>query len=112
MDKENGEKVIFQDLTPQLSALRLILFLDERSYTMKKIIIVVSLVCLFVFTAVSAFSCTVFRLKANDGSIMVGRSMEFAVDLKYDAFVKQWGQVLKYQFLCFNWKKFRSKERA
>jgi len=31
-----------------------------------------------------ADSCTVFPLKANDGSIIVGRSMEFAVDLKYD----------------------------
>ena len=28
-----------------------------------------------------------FRLKADDGSIVVGRSMEFAVDLKYDAIV-------------------------
>jgi len=72
MDKENGEKVIFQ---PDPTAL----FLDERSYTMKKIIIVVSLVCLFVLTAGSE---------------------------------KQWGQVLKYQFLYFSWKKFRSKERA
>jgi choloylglycine hydrolase len=32
-------------------------------------------------------SCTVFRLKSDDGTIMIGRSMEFAVDLKYDAIV-------------------------
>ncbi len=43
--------------------------------------------CLFVLSATSASSCTVFRLKANDGSIIVGRSMEFAFDLKYDAVV-------------------------
>ncbi len=34
-----------------------------------------------------AEACTVFRLKAGDGSLVVGRSMEFAVDLKYDAVV-------------------------
>jgi choloylglycine hydrolase len=54
---------------------------------MKKIMIIVSVACLFVLSAFSADSCTVFRLKANDGSIIVGRSMEFAVDLKYDAVV-------------------------
>lgn len=54
---------------------------------MKKIMIVVSVACLFVLSASSSNACTVFRLKANDGSIIVGRSMEFAVDLKYDAVV-------------------------
>jgi choloylglycine hydrolase len=54
---------------------------------MKKIMIIISVACLFVLSASSADSCTVFRLKANDGSIVVGRSMEFAVDLKYDAVV-------------------------
>lgn len=34
-----------------------------------------------------ADSCTAFRLQAGDGSILVGRSMEFAVDMKYDAIV-------------------------
>jgi len=29
-------------------------------------------------------ACTVFRLKAKDGSMIVARSMEFGVDLKYD----------------------------
>jgi choloylglycine hydrolase len=54
---------------------------------MKKIMMVVSVICLFVLSASSSDSCTVFRLKANDGSIIVGRSMEFAVDLKYDVIV-------------------------
>jgi len=40
--------------------------------------------CLFAFCPSSGDSCTVFRLKADDGSIIVGRSMEFAVDLQYD----------------------------
>ena len=53
--------------------------------TMKKIMIVVFAAFLFVLSGTFADSCTVFRLKANDGSIVVGRSMEFAVDLKYDA---------------------------
>lgn len=35
----------------------------------------------------SADACTVFGLKAGDGSVLVGRSMEFAIDLKYDAVV-------------------------
>ena len=54
---------------------------------MKKTMIVAFAACLFVLSASSVDSCTVFRLKANDGSIIVGRSMEFAVDLKYDAIV-------------------------
>ncbi len=54
---------------------------------MKKVMIVVFVACLFVLSVSSADSCTVFRLKANDGTIIVGRSMEFAVDLKYDAIV-------------------------
>jgi choloylglycine hydrolase len=56
--------------------------------TMKKIMMVVVFAAfLFVLSGTFADSCTVFRLKANDGSIVVGRSMEFAVDLKYDAIV-------------------------
>ena len=55
---------------------------------MRKIIMIfVAVAYLFVLSPLSADSCTVFRLKANDGSIIVGRSMEFAVDLKYDAIV-------------------------
>ncbi len=34
-----------------------------------------------------ADSCTVFRLKAGDGSMIIGRSLEFGVDMKYDAIV-------------------------
>ncbi len=37
------------------------------------------------FSEVSA--CTVFRMTAKDGSIMLSRSMEFAVDLHYDLIV-------------------------
>ena len=54
---------------------------------MKKIMIVVFIACLFALSSSYTDACTVFRLKANDGSIIVGRSMEFAVDLKYDAVV-------------------------
>lgn len=34
-----------------------------------------------------ALACTVFRLTAKDGSIMIARSMEFAVDLHYDLII-------------------------
>jgi choloylglycine hydrolase len=55
---------------------------------MRKIIMIfVTAACLFALFPSSADSCTVFRLNANDGSIIVGRSMEFALDLKYDAVV-------------------------
>ncbi|MBW2559094.1 MAG: choloylglycine hydrolase family protein [Deltaproteobacteria bacterium] len=55
---------------------------------MRKIIMIfVAVACLFVLSPLPADSCTVFRLKAADGSIIVGRSMEFAIDLKYDAIV-------------------------
>ena len=54
---------------------------------MKKIIFFVTVTYLFVLSPLSADSCTVFQLKANDGSIIVGRSMEFAVDMKYDVIV-------------------------
>lgn len=39
------------------------------------------------FLSPSTNACTVFRLKADDGSLLVTRSMEFAVDLKYDVVV-------------------------
>lgn len=54
---------------------------------MKKIISFVIVACVLALSPLSANSCTVFRLKANDGSIVIGRSMEFALDLKYDAIV-------------------------
>ena len=43
--------------------------------------------CTLAITTPSADACTVFRLKADDGSLLVARSMEFAVDLKYDIVV-------------------------
>jgi choloylglycine hydrolase len=49
--------------------------------------ILFTVTCLFILSPSFAGACTVFRLKAGDGSIVVGRSMEFAVDLKYDAIV-------------------------
>ena len=52
-----------------------------------KIVINVIVGCLFLLSPLSADSCTVFRLMANDGSTIVGRSMEFSVDLKYDVVV-------------------------
>ena len=55
---------------------------------MRKIIVMFfSVLCMFSLVPWPADSCTAFRLKANDGSIIVGRSMEFAVDLKYDVVV-------------------------
>ncbi|MBN2224536.1 MAG: choloylglycine hydrolase family protein [Deltaproteobacteria bacterium] len=50
-------------------------------------ILVVAILCLFLSSPLPAYSCTVFRLKATDGTIIVGRSMEFALDLKYDIIV-------------------------
>ena len=47
----------------------------------------ITILCWVGWSPFPAESCTVFRLKAGDGTIMVGRSMEFAVDLKYDAIV-------------------------
>ncbi len=55
---------------------------------MQKIIMIfVSVAYLSVLSPSCADSCTVFRLKANDGSIIAVRSMEFAVDLQYDVIV-------------------------
>jgi len=45
-------------------------------------------ILLLVLTGISeVFSCTIFRMKAKDGNITIGRSMEFGVDLKYDLIV-------------------------
>ncbi len=48
--------------------------------------ILLAFVFLFVFalTAIPANACSIFRLQADDGTIIVGRSMEFAADLQYD----------------------------
>jgi len=39
----------------------------------------------------SSFACTDFQVKAEDGSIVIGRSMEFAMDVKSTIFVKSRG---------------------
>jgi choloylglycine hydrolase len=51
---------------------------------MKKNHLVSLLVLVLLLAFNNAVPCTIFRLKAADGSIIVARSMEFAVDLKYD----------------------------
>lgn len=43
--------------------------------------------CAMVSVGSSAQACTIFRVTADDGSIIVARSMEFAVDMKYDIVV-------------------------
>ena len=50
-------------------------------------VVLVTILCLVLSSSLPADSCTVFRLKADDGTIIVGRSMEFAVDMKYDVIV-------------------------
>jgi choloylglycine hydrolase len=40
----------------------------------------------------SAFACTDFQLKANDGAVIVGRSMEFELDLQSRLFVHPRGE--------------------
>lgn len=49
--------------------------------------LIISLVFLTMISFTDIFSCTIFRMKAKDGNIMIGRSMEFGVDLKYDLIV-------------------------
>ncbi|MCX6307120.1 MAG: linear amide C-N hydrolase [Bacteroidetes bacterium] len=51
----------------------------------KLIIFLLSLTSLIAVN--ESFACTVFRLKATNGNITLGRSMEFGVDLKYDLIV-------------------------
>ena len=53
-----------------------------------KIIHVLTICIVFCLLGITdTFSCTVFRLKAKDGSMIVARSMEFGVDLHYDMIV-------------------------
>jgi choloylglycine hydrolase len=42
---------------------------------------------LLLAAASGSTACTIFRMKAKDGNITIGRSMEFGVDLKYDLIV-------------------------
>jgi choloylglycine hydrolase len=37
-----------------------------------------------IFTANSSFACTDFQINATDGTVVIGRTMEFAIDLKSD----------------------------
>jgi choloylglycine hydrolase len=48
---------------------------------------VLSMFCTLLVAAQSSDACTVFRLKASDGSMIVARSMEFGIDLHYDLVV-------------------------
>ena len=64
------------------------LTIRRKEYTMRKTkMMFFTILWMFLLSPLPADSCTVFRLKAHDGTIIVGRSMEFAVDLKYDAIV-------------------------
>lgn len=53
----------------------------------RTIIVLVAFLLLPVSSVPPADSCTVFRLKAGDGSMTVGRSCEFGLDMKYDVIV-------------------------
>jgi len=50
-------------------------------------LMLIAVLSLFLLSRLPADSCTVFQLKAGDGALIVGRSMEFAADLKYDIIV-------------------------
>jgi len=49
--------------------------------------LVLLLLSLFLIASFDTNACTVFRLKAADGSMIVTRSMEFGVDLHYDLII-------------------------
>ena len=64
-------------------ARRGLLFRRRKEHILQKIIIIfVVVACMLALSPLSADACTAFRLKAKDGSIIVGRSMEFVVDLR------------------------------
>jgi choloylglycine hydrolase len=52
--------------------------------------ILVFIVCLFITNP--SFACTDFQIKAEDGSVVVGRTMEFAVDLNSSVLAVPRGQ--------------------
>ncbi|MFA5840288.1 MAG: choloylglycine hydrolase family protein [Candidatus Margulisiibacteriota bacterium] len=56
---------------------------------MKKILLALVLIAL---TAPLTFACTDFQVKAKDGTVVVGRSMEFPLDLKSKVYVVPRGQ--------------------
>lgn len=51
---------------------------------MRKALLIFSILGSLVLSCRPASACTAFRLTAKDGTIIATRSMEFAVDLKYD----------------------------
>jgi len=53
----------------------------------KSLILLSAILCILSMQSNFSNACTIFRLKAKDGSLMVTRSMEFGVDLKYDIVV-------------------------
>ena len=62
--------------------------------------------CIIILAALSfipqtTFACSDFQLKAKDGSVVIGRSMEFPVDLKSEICVVPRGH-MKYGFLAIN----------
>ncbi len=67
---------------------------------MKKALIIFILAALSIMPR-TTFACSDFQLKAKDGSIVIGRSMEFPVDLKSEICVVPRGH-MKYGFLAIN----------
>ena len=53
----------------------------------KIVMILVAVSCFLAVSSLPADPCTVFRLKAGDGSIILGRSFEYALEVKNDAIV-------------------------
>lgn len=51
---------------------------------MKEAPLFLCILSLFLSSALTEDSCTVFSVKANDGTIIIRRSMEFALYMKYD----------------------------
>jgi choloylglycine hydrolase len=54
--------------------------------TMKRNLLLAMTICGLVFFSETQ-ACTIFRMKAKDGNITIGRSMEFGVNLNYDLIV-------------------------
>lgn len=60
----------------------------NKGKNMKKLAMVLAIVCITaLMSPVTTYACGIFQITADDGSIMVTRSMEFSVDLKYDIIV-------------------------
>lgn len=63
---------------------------------MKKITLLALVICLF---APLALACSDFVVKAKDGTVVNGRSMEFPIDLKSEVWIVPRGQHSQYGFL-------------